>query len=283
MKKLFFLILPLILLGCGEDNSNDKVLSPLTPASVINVYPASYDFVTVKAGETKKTTSFTVNTDGFVTSRCNVESDILGLNIDDAKNTLETMYQNQITSGQFSLSFTPMCKGNISGELFIVTDTFGGADVRIPINAVVTDDANILPKCSSENPVITVTSSPENIIKTGEIKELGTQKYIDFDTAGTNNITITAVSDTYLSGGYSSTSTGGTFNSTVTRWELKDNKVSAKAEIIFNPVLCSGPASDRIIVNGLDGTSKYTYLYITGTGKAADGTACSNRYPLQTN
>ena len=156
MKKLFFLILPLILLGCGEDNSNDKVLSPLTPASVINVYPASYDFVTVKAGETKKTTSFTVNTDGFVTSRCNVESDILGLNIDDAKNTLETMYQNQITSGQFSLSFTPMCKGNISGELFIVTDTFGGADVRIPINAVVTDDANILPKCSSENPVITV-------------------------------------------------------------------------------------------------------------------------------
>lgn len=155
--------------------------------------------------------------------------------------------------------------------------------MRIPINAVVTDDANILPKCSSENPVITVTSSPENIIKTGEIKELGTQKYIDFDTAGTNNITITAVSDTYLSGGYSSTSTGGTFNSTVTRWELKDNKVSAKAEIIFNPVLCSGPASDRIIVNGLDGTSKYTYLYITGTGTAADGTACSNRYPLQTN
>ncbi len=226
MKKLFFLILPLILLGCGEDNSNDKVLSPLTPASVINVYPASYDFGTVKAGETKKTTSFTVNTDGFVTSRCNVESDILGLNI---------------------------------------------------------DDANILPKCSSENPVITVTSSPKNIIKTGEIKELGTQKYIDFDTAGTNNITITAVSDTYLSGGYSSTSTGGTFNSTVTRWELKDNKVSAKAEIIFNPVLCSGPASDRIIVNGLDGTSKYTYLYITRTGTAADGTACSNRYPLQTN
>lgn len=147
MKKLF-LILPLILLKfCGEDNSSDKVLSPLTPASVINVYPASYDFGTVKAGETRKTTSFAVNTDGFVTSRCNVESDILGLNIDDAKNTLETMYQNQTTSGQFSLSFTPMCKGNISGELFIVTDTFDGADVRIPINAVVTDDANILPKC----------------------------------------------------------------------------------------------------------------------------------------
>ena len=60
-----------------------------------------------------------------------------------------------------------MCKGNINGELYIVTDRYGGASIRIPITAVVSDDTNTLPKCSSENPVITVTSSPENIIKTG--------------------------------------------------------------------------------------------------------------------
>ena len=84
-------------------------------------------------------------------------------------------------------------------------------------------------------------------------------------------------------GGSSSTSTGGTFNSKVTFWELKDNKVSATAEITFNPDSCSGPASDRIRVNGLDGTSASPYLYIIGTGTAVNGTACSNRYPLQTN
>ena len=203
---------------------------------------------------------------------------MLGLNADDVENTLKTMYQNQTTTGLFSLSFTPICKGNINGELFIVTDRYGGASITIPITAVVTDDTNTLPKCSSESPVITVTSSPENMIRIE-----GTQKYIDFDAAGNNKITITAVSDTYLSGGYSSTSTGGTFDSTVTGWELKDNKVSAKAEITFNPASCSGPASDRIRVNGLDETSASSYLYIIGTGTATAGTECSNRYPLQTN
>lgn len=285
MKKLFFLALPFILLGCGEDSSSDTVLPPSTPASVITVTPASYDFGTVNAGETKTTAHFTVNTDGFVTNRYGVDVvDMLGLNADDAENTLKTMYQNQTTTGSFSLSFTPMCKGNINGELYIVTDRYGGASIRIPITAVVSDDTNTLPKCSSENPVITVTSSPENIIKTGMITGIeGTQKYIDFSETNTNKITITAVSDTYLSGGSSSTSTGGTFNSKVTFWELKDNKVSATAEITFNPDSCSGPASDRIRVNGLDGTSASPYLYIIGTGTAVNGTACSNRYPLQTN
>ena len=279
MKKLLFLTLPFILLGCGEDNSSDTVLPPLTPASIITVTPAAYDFGTVNADNTKQTTSFTIDTDGFVTSRYGVDVvDMLGLNADDAENTLKTMYQNQTTTGLFSLSFTPICKGNINGELFIVTDRYGGASITIPITAVVTDDTNTLPKCSSENPVITVTSSPENMIRIE-----GTQKYIDFDAAGNNKITITAVSDTYLSGGYSSTSTGGTFDSTVTGWELKDNKVSAKAEITFNPASCSGPASDRIRVNGLGETSASSYLYIIGTGTATAGTECSNRYPLQTN
>lgn len=283
MKKLLFFTLPFLLLGCGEDSSSDTVLPPSAPASVITVNPVSYDFGTVKAGDTKTAIHFTINTNGFVTSRYSVDSDMLGLNIDDVENTLKTMYQNKTISSSFSLSFTPVCKGNINGELFIVTDISGGADVRIPITAVVTDDTNTLPKCSSESPVITVTSLPENMIKTGEIAEQGTQKYIDFNASGTNRITITAVSDTYLSGGSSSTSTGGIFNSTVTSWELKDNRVSAKAEIAFNPDLCSGPASDRILVNGLDGTNNFSYLYIMGTGTAAAGTACSNRYPLQTN
>lgn len=282
MKKLFFLALPFLLLGCGEDSSSDT--PPSAPASVITVTPDFYNFGTVNASETKRTTSFTINTDGFVTSRYGVDVvDMLGLNADDAENTLKTMYQNQTTTGLFSLSFTPICKGNISGKLFIVTDRYGGASITIPITAVVTDDTNTLPKCSSESPVITVTSLPENMIKTGEIAGQGTQKYIDFNTSGTNKITITAVSDTYLSGGSSSTSTGGTFNSKVTFWELKDNKVSATAEITFNPDSCSGPASDRIAVNGLDGPNKYSYLYIIGTGTAVAGTACSNRYPLQTN
>lgn len=284
MKKLFFLALPFLLLGCGEDSSSDTVLPPSAPASVITVTPASYDFGTVNAGETKTTAHFTINTDGFVTSRYGVDVvDMLGLNADDAENTLKTMYQNQTTTGLFSLSFTPICKGNINGELYIVTDRYGGASITIPITAFVTDDTNTLPKCSSESPVITVTSLPENMIKTGEIAGQGTQKYIDFNTSGTNKITITAVSDTYLSGGSSSTSTGGTFNSKVTFWELKDNKVSATAEITFNPDSCSGPASDRIAVNGLDGPNKYSYLYIIGTGTAVNGTECINRYPLQTN
>lgn len=285
MKKLLFLTLPLILLGCGEDNSSDTVLPPSTPASVITVTPDFYNFGTVNAGETKRATSFTIDTDGFVTSRYGVDVvDMLGLNADDVENTLKTMYQNQTTTGLFSLSFTPICKGNINGKLFIVTDRYGGASITIPITAVVTDDTNTLPKCSSENPVITVTSSPENIIKTGMITGIeDTQKYINFNTSGTNKIIITAVSDTYLSGGYSSTSTGGTFDSTVTLWELKNNKVSAKAEITFNPASCSGPASDRIRVNGLDETSASSYLYIIGTGTATAGTECSNRYPLQTN
>lgn len=284
MKKLLFLTLTFILLGCGEDNSSDTVLPPLTPASVITVTPAAYDFGIVNADNTKQTTSFTIDTDGFVTSRYGVDVvDMLGLNADDVENTLKTMYQNQTMTGLFSLSFTPICKGNINGELFIVTDRYGGASITIPITAVVTDDTNTLPKCSSENPVITVTSSPENIIKTGMITGIeDTQKYIDFNTSGTNKIIITAVSDTYLSGGYSGTSTGGTFDSTVTFWELEDNKVSAKAEITFNPASCSGPASDRIRVNGLDETSASSYLYIIGTGTAVNGRECSNKYPLQT-
>lgn len=283
MKKLFFLILPFaLLLGCSDESSNNNsTLPPTSPASTIHVLPESYDFGTVKYGETKTTNKFIVATNGFVTSRYDVSNDILGLDSTSAENALKTMAENLTTNGTFTLTLTPICKGSLTGELFIVTDISGGASVRVPITANVTDDTNTLPNCSSDTPVITVTTTPENVIQTGLIQGVeGNQKYINFDTIADKTVTITSESDTYLTGGTSGSSLNSTFNYNVTSWKVENNKVTATAAITFNPANCSGPASDRVRVNGINGTEAAEYLYVAGTGTGT-GTACSNKYPLQ--
>lgn len=283
MKKLLFLTIPFILFGCGDESSSDNTTLPaLTPATVITASPASYDFGDVNAGETK-TAVFNINTDGFISSRYSVSSS-LGVDITDAEKALSTMFQKQATSASFSIAFTPICKGKLENTLYITTDIVGGAYVSIPLTANIIDNTNTLPYCSNDNPTITVTSTPENVIQTGEVQNLGTQKYVDFDTItdGTKTITIKAVSDTILSSSITGT-TSGTFASTTTGWELNNNEVSAKTTVTFNPDTCTGPASDRIRVNGLNGTPNDQTLYLYGTGTATNGRACSNKYPLQTN
>ena len=84
------------------------------------------------------------------------------------------MYQNQAITTSFTLSYTPACVGNFSGKLSIYTNNFNDANISIPLTANIVANENIsLPNCSSDNPVITVTSTPENIIKQGTVQGQG--------------------------------------------------------------------------------------------------------------
>lgn len=199
------------------------------------------------------------------------------------------MYQNQAITTSFTLSYTPACVGNFSGKLSIYTNNFNDANISIPLTANIVANENIsLPNCSSDNPVITVTSTPENIIKQGTVQGQGVVQgqgdsyYINLnDIANTNQVTITALSDTILPNN-SDTAMQSEFNISTRSWRLQNNQVSAHAEIIFNSEECSGPASERVLVDGLDGTAAASYLYIFATGTAVDGPACSNKYQLVT-
>lgn len=284
MKKLLLLALPLFLFGCGDNDNSSSNITVLSPASTITAAPSSYDFGTINAEETK-TATFTINTDGFITNRYSVNANNFnGLDISAAETALNTMYQNQDTTSSFTLSFSPVCKGSLSGELVIITDKSGGATINIPLTANIEDSQTIsLPYCSSDNPVITVTSSPENIIKQGEIQGQGNNYYINFDDlAGTNYVTITALSDTIINGLHPAVTSSGIFTVNSTAWNVENNQVSAKAEITFKPDTCSGPASTRFRVNGLDGTTGSAYLYVFGSGTSTDWRTCYNPYQLVT-
>ena len=57
---------------------------------------------------------------------------------------------------------------------------------------------------------------------------------------------------------------------------------SSVADITFNSTECSGPASERFYVYGINGTADAVYLYVFGEGTAASGAACRNKYQLAT-
>lgn len=282
MKKLILLTLPLFIFGCGDNNNSSSSSSvATTPASSLTATPSSYDFGNVNVGETK-TATFTINSDGYIISANNISTDFYGLDITNAKTAINEMYQNKTVSSTFTLSFTPMCIGSLSGKLNIYTDRTGDANIEIPLTATIAEDqASSLPYCSGDNPVVSYTSTPANVIKQGEIQGLGNNYYINFEDLSGDHVVITSTSNTII-GPVFSTIIQDDFTVYVTPWTLENNQVTSVADITFNRTECSGPASERFQVYGINGTANGVYLYVFGEGTAASGPACSNRYQLAT-
>ena len=192
------------------------------------------------------------------------------------------MYQNKTVSSTFTLSFTPMCIGSLSGKLNIYTDRTGDANIEIPLTATIAEDqASSLPYCSGDNPVVSYTSEPADVIKQGEIQGLGNNYYINFEDLSGDHVVITSKSNTII-GPVFSTIIQDDFTVYVTPWTLENNQVTSVADITFNSTECSGPASERFYVYGINGTADAVYLYVFGEGTAASGPACSNKYQLAT-
>lgn len=284
MKKLILLTLSLFIFGCGDNNNSSSSSSSTatTPASSLTATPSSYDFGSVNVGETK-TATFTINSDGYIISANSISTDFYGLDITNVKTAINEMYQNKTVSSTFTLSFTPMCIGSLSGELNIYTDRTGNANIDIPLTATITEDqASSLPYCSGDNPKVSYTSTPDNAIKQGEIQGNGNNYYINFaDLSGNNHVVITSTSNTII-GPVFSTTIQDDFTVQVTPWTFENNQVTSVADITFNSTECSGPASERFQVYGINGTANGVYLYVFGEGTAASGPACSNKYQLAT-
>lgn len=96
-----------------------------------------------------------------------------------------------------------------------------------------------------------------------------------------DHVVITSTSNTII-GPVFSTMIRGDFTVDVTPWTFENNQVTSVADITFNSTECSGPASERFQVYGINGTANGVYLYVFGEGTAASGPACSNRYQLAT-
>lgn len=284
MKKLILLTLSLFIFGCGDNNNSSSSSSSTatTPASSLTATPSSYDFGSVNVGEIK-TATFTINSDGFIISANNISTDFYGLDITNVKTAINEMYQNKTVSTTFTLSFTPMCIGSLSGKLSIYADPTGNANIDIPLTATIAENqAASLPYCSSSTPKVSYKSTPDNVIKQGEIQGNGNNYYINFaDLSGNNHVVITSTSDTIMGTGFS-TSLQGNFTVNVTPWTLENNQVTSVADITFNSTECSGPASERFQVYGINGTTDAVYLYVFGEGTAASGPACRDKYQLAT-
>lgn len=281
MKKLILLTLSLFMFGCGDNNNSSSSSSAATtPASSLTATPSSYDFGNVNVGETK-TATFTINSDGYIISN-SISTDFYGLDITNAKTAINEMYQNKTVSSTFTLNFTPMCIGSLSGKLNIYTDRTGDANIDIPLTATIAEDqASSLPYCSGDNPVVSYTSTPADVIKQGEIQGLGNNYYINFEDFSGDHVVITSTSNTII-GTVFSTMIRGDFTVYVTPWTFENNQVTSVADITFNSTECSGPASERFYVYGINGTADAVYLYVFGEGTAASGPACSNEYQLAT-
>lgn len=93
------------------------------------------DFGTVSLeNEVTVTKKFQIKTDGYIGSW---SYDLpIGFESPDLENLLKSLEETAGTTGEFSVTFSPLFNGKSSGDIVIVTDMVGGAEGTLVVTAV---------------------------------------------------------------------------------------------------------------------------------------------------
>ncbi len=259
--------LTVLIAGCSETSEESDIIIPI-PAKKIEITPKVVDFGRVEEGTTV-TKEFTINADGYIESSASSTPVRYGFITSNLEKTIKDMGYSMEKTKKFTLSYTPKCAGAVKENIVLYTDASKklSADIEIMADGY---GKNLKP-CSQNTPKISLKIIPDNItLADGCLNNKTPVKVLNFDniTKFSDNITITAQTDEFISGG-ASMDLNLNFTAKTSSWKEKENISSAVTHIKFISNICSGPASDRILVYGLNGDNVTpSFLYIKGTGTA---------------
>lgn len=121
--------------GCPDGNGGESGNSPATtPATEVTIAAEDgTDFGTVSLGN-EVTKKFRIKTDGYIGSYSYALP--AGFESSDLESVLKSMEETAGTSGEFSVTFSPLFNGASGGDITVIADMFGGAEGSLEVTAV---------------------------------------------------------------------------------------------------------------------------------------------------
>ncbi len=124
-----------VFFGCddttGNEGGNEPATPPATKVTITAVDGTDFGDVSLGKEVTKK---FQIKTDGYIGSWS--YSLPLGFESSDLENLLKSLEETAGTTGEFSVTFSPLFNGKSSGDIVINTDMMGGAKGTLAVTAV---------------------------------------------------------------------------------------------------------------------------------------------------
>lgn len=124
-----------VFFGCddttGNEGGNEPATPPATKVTITAVDGTDFGDVSLGKEVTKK---FQIKTDGYIGSWS--YSLPLGFESSDLENLLKSLEETEGTTGEFSVTFSPLFNGKSSGDIVIITDMMGGAEGTLAVTAV---------------------------------------------------------------------------------------------------------------------------------------------------
>ena len=126
-------VMTAVFFGCddttGNEGGNEPATTPATKVTITAVDGTDFGNVSLGKEVTKK---FQIKTDGYIGSWS--YSLPLGFESSDLENLLKSLEETAGTTGEFSVTFSPLFNGKSSGDIVINTD--GGAEGTLAVTAV---------------------------------------------------------------------------------------------------------------------------------------------------
>ena len=128
-------VMTAVFFGCddttGNEGGNEPATTPATKVTITAVDGTDFGDVSLGKEVTKK---FQIKTDGYIGSWS--YSLPLGFESSDLENLLKSLEETAGTTGEFSVTFSPLFNGKSSGDIVINTDMMGGAEGTLAVTAV---------------------------------------------------------------------------------------------------------------------------------------------------
>ena len=127
-------VMTAVFFGCddttGNEGGNEPATTPATKVTITAVDGTDFGNVSLGNEVTKK---FQIKTDGYIGSW---SYDLpIGFESSDLENLLKSLEETAGTTGEFSVTFSPLFNGKSSGDIVIITDMMGGAEGTLAVTA----------------------------------------------------------------------------------------------------------------------------------------------------
>lgn len=128
-------VMTAVFFGCDDETGNEGGNEPATtPATKVTITAVDgTDFGTVSLGN-EMTKKFRIKTDGYIGSYSYALP--AGFESSDLESVLKSMEETAGTSGEFSVTFSPLFNGASGGDITVIADMFGGAEGSLEVTAV---------------------------------------------------------------------------------------------------------------------------------------------------
>lgn len=206
-RKRFLLMIAVVMtavfFGCddttGNEGGNEPATTPATKVTITAVDGTDFGNVSLGNEVTKK---FQIKMDGYIGSWS--YSLPIGFESPDLENLLKSLEETAGTTGEFSVTFSPLFNGKSSDDIVIITDMMGGAEGTLAVTADGSGTKLKAPDALDKTLTVTYAYRESD---TGDLAIDKGANSLDLNPSRNVGV-ITVTADYYVEDHYSRTSTG---------------------------------------------------------------------------